>query len=232
MCAGSVHSTRIPTWTATTAIAGSTAADAFAYAKNLPHLQYFIITPHVHQARSGSETLYSDETYQAIRTSAAEATTASFVAIAGQEISTISSGGHWNLYNASALIGTDHTDGDWNDADDYYDHVAGLGASGEAIAAQFNHPESGDFGFRYDAGAAPYFGTIAVSSGPYNSTVTNFSDDGSNSGYQTRWAEYLNLGWKLSPAADQDNHENTWGAASSEYTVIVRPKCTHSTPAT
>jgi hypothetical protein len=205
---------------------GATAATAFAYAKNLPHLQYFIITPHVHQARSGSETLYSDATYQTIRASASAATTSNFVAIAGQEISTISSGGHWGLFNANNLIGADHTDGDWNDADDYYDHVAGLGAAGEQIAAQFNHPQSGDFGARYDAGAAPYFGTVAVSSGPAFSTVANFSEDGSDSGYQTRWTELLNLGWKVSPAADQDNHENTWSAATSEYTVIVRPKGT------
>lgn len=205
---------------------GATAATAFAYARNLPHLQYFIITPHVHQTRSGSETLYSDATYQTIRASATAATTASFVAIAGQEISTISSGGHWNLFNANHLIGTDHPDGDWNDADDYYDHVAGLGAAGEQIAAQFNHPDIGDFGAQYDAGAAPYFGTLTVSSGPAFSTEANFSDDGSDSGYQTRWAEALNLGWKVSPSADQDNHENTWGAATSEYTVIVRPKGT------
>jgi len=205
---------------------GSTAATAFAYAKNLPHLQYFIITPHVHQARSGSETLYSDATYQAIRASAVNATTAGFVAIAGQEISTISSGGHWNLFNANNLVGADHTDGDWNDSDDYYDHVTGLGTAGEIIAAQFNHPESGDFGARYDAGAAPYFGTMAVTSGPAFATVADFSEDGSNTGYQTRWTELLNLGWKVSPAADQDNHENTWGAATSEYTVIVRPKGT------
>ena len=204
--------------------AGSTAADAFAYAKNVSTLDYFIITPHVHQSRTGSATLYSDATHNTIKASALAATTADFVAIAGQEVSTLSTGGHWNLFNASALVGVDHPDGDWNDADDYYDHVAGLGAAGEAIAAQFNHPASGDFGNRYDAGAAPYFGTFVVTSGPAFSTVTNFSDDGSNSSYLTRWANFLNMGWKVSPAADQDNHENTWGSSSTEYTVIVRPK--------
>jgi len=202
----------------------ATAATAFAYAKNLPHLQYFIITPHVHQARSGGETLWSDATYQTIRASASAATTSSFVAIAGQEVGTISTGGHWNLFNADSLVDTAHTDGDWNDDDNYYDHVAGLGTAGELIAAQFNHPQIGDFGGGYDAAAAPYFGTMAISSGPAFSTVANFSDDGSNTGYQTRWAELLNRGWKVSPAADQDNHENTWGASTSEYTVIVRPK--------
>ena len=206
---------------------GSTAADAFAYAKNVSTLDYFIISPHVHQSRSGPATLYSDATYNTIKASALAATTADFVAIAGQEVSTISTGGHWNLFNASALVGTDHPDGDWNDADDYYDHVAQLGAAGEVIAAQFNHPQSGDFGNRYDAGAAPYFGTFVVSSGPAFSTVADFSADGSNSSYLTRWANFLNMGWKVSPAADQDNHENTWGASSSsEYTVIVRPKGT------
>ena len=75
-------------------------------------------------------------------------------------------------------------------------------------------------------GQTPYFGTMAVSSGPAFATAADFSSDGSNSGYPTRWGELLNLGWKVSPAADQDNHENTWGAATSEYTVIVRPKDT------
>ena len=82
------------------------------------------------------------------------------------------------------------------------------------------------FGAGYDAAAAPYFGTMAISSGPAFTTTTDFSADGSNSGYQTHWAELLNRGWKVSPAADQDNHKNTWGAASSEYTVIVRSKDT------
>ena len=206
--------------------AGATAADAFAYAKNVSTLDYFIITPHVHQARSGGETLWSDATYQTMRASAISATTSNFVAFVGQEISTISSGGHWNLYNADHLIDTAHIGGDWNDDDDYYDHVAELGTAGELIAAQFNHPQIGDFGARYDAGAAPYFGTMAVSSGPAFAAAADFSADGSNSGYPTRWGELLNLGWKVSPAADQDNHENTWGAATSEYTVIVRPKDT------
>ena len=91
--------------------AGSTAASAFAYAKNVSTLDYFIITPHVHQSRTGSATLYSDATYNTIKASAITATTVDFVAIAGQEVSTLSTGGHWNLFNASALVGTDHPDG-------------------------------------------------------------------------------------------------------------------------
>ncbi|MBP7686468.1 MAG: hypothetical protein KA765_01100 [Thermoflexales bacterium] len=206
--------------------AGSTAATAFAYAKNVTPLDYYIITPHVHQSRAGSATLWSEATYQTIQANAAAATSADFVAIAGQEVSTIGSGGHWSVFNAAALVGTDHPDGDWNDGDDYYDHTAQLGAAGEAISAQFDHPQSGDFGNRYDAGAAPYFGTVAVSSGPAFSTATDFSDDGSNSGYLTRWANFLNMGWKVSPAADQDTHASTWGVSSTEYTVILRPKGT------
>ena len=205
---------------------GSTAAQAYAYAKNLPHLQFLAVTSHLHASRSGDATLWTEATYDLIRSMAVDATTADFVALAGLEVSTISKGGHWNLFNALDLVGQDHPDGDWNDADDYYDHVAGLAAAGESIAVQYNHPNSGDFGNRYDAAAAPYVGTIAVSSGPAFSTITNFSDSGSNSSYQTIWANYLNLGWKLAPAADQDNHENTWGASSSEYTVLVRPRGT------
>ncbi len=211
---------------------GSSAANAFAYAKKIPLLKYYIVTPHVHAGRSvGDTTLYSDATYNTIRSQADAATTSSFVAIAGQEVSTISSGGHWNLYNASAMVGSDHRDGDWNDTNDYYDHVAGLGAA-EDIAAQFNHATTGDFGNRYDAAAAPYFGTFAVSSGYTGATCQNFCENGSNLEYSTSnpfenlWAHYLSLGWKLSPAADQDNHEATWGASSTEYTVIVRPKGT------
>src|SRR5512135_3534203 len=165
---------------------GSTAATAFSYARNLPFLKYYIVTPHVHAGRSvGDTTLYSDSTYSTIRSQADAATTDSFVAIAGQEVSTISSGGHWNLYNASAMVGTDHLDGDWNDANDYYDHVAALGAAGEDIAAQFNHATTGDFGNRYDAASAAYFGTFAVSSGYTGATCQNFCENGSNLEYST-----------------------------------------------
>jgi hypothetical protein len=212
---------------------GSTAATAFLYARNIPFLKYYMVSPHVHAGRSvGDTTLYSDATYNTIRSQADSATAAGFVAIAGQEVSTISSGGHWNLFNASAMVGSDHPDGDWNDSDDYYEHVAGLSAAGEDIAAQFNHTDTGNFGNRYDPAAAPYFGTFAVSSGYTGATCQNFCENGSNLEYGTNnplenlWAHYLNLGWKLSPAADQDNHKATWGASSSEYTVIVRPKGT------
>ncbi|MGE5262938.1 MAG: lamin tail domain-containing protein, partial [Acidobacteriota bacterium] len=211
--------------------AGSTAATAFAYARNVPLLKYYMISPHVHAGRTvGDTTLYSDATSNTIRAQADAATTSTFIAVAGQEVSTISSGGHWNLFNALAMVGTDHPDGDWTDADSYYTHVAGLGTAGEDIAAQFNHPTTGDFGNRYVAAAAPYFGTIAVSSGYTGATNTDFTNNGSNLEYATNnplenlWAHYLGLGWKLSPSADQDNHRATWGASSSEYTVIVRPK--------
>jgi hypothetical protein len=75
-------------------------------------LQYFISTPHVH-----CRVLWHLRGRKSAR-----------------------SGGHWSLFNASDLVGADHPDGAWNDEDDYYDHVAGLGASGEVIAAQFDHP--------------------------------------------------------------------------------------------
>lgn len=208
---------------------GSTAAQAFAYARNLPHLQYFAVSPHLHASRSGDATLWYENTYDTLRAQAAGATTADFVAMAGVEVGTISKGGHWNLFNAQDLVGQDHPDGDWNDADDYYDHLAGLGAARELVAAQFNHPNTTDFGNRYDANAAPYVGTLAVSSGPAFSAATDFGDSGSN--YESVWAHFLSLGWKLAPAADQDNHNATWGASSSEYTVIVRPKGTALTPA-
>ncbi|MFZ6028553.1 MAG: lamin tail domain-containing protein [Chloroflexota bacterium] len=210
---------------------GSTAAQGFAYAKNLPHVDYFMITPHVHADRTGVS-LYSETTYDTIRSAAASASTSTFIAIAGQEVSSISSGGHWNLFNANDMVGSDHPNGDWNDADDYYEHIAGLGAAGEDIAVQFNHPSAGDFGNRYDPNAAPYVGNFAVSSGYTGATDQNFANNGSNlqtdgvTPYENLWAYYLNLGWKLSPAADQDNHKATWGASSSEYTVVVRPKGT------
>ncbi len=201
--------------------AGSTAATAFAYADNISVLQYFIVTPHLHASRSGSATLWYESTYDLIRTQAVAATTADFVAIAGMEVSTLSSGGHWNLFNAMDLVGQDHPDGDWNDSDDYYEHIVDLAQAGETIAAQFNHPKTTDFGSRFDPAALPYVGTLAVSSGPAFSTATDFSDDGGN--YQSTWAYFLNMGWKLAPAADQDNHLATWGASSTEYTVVVRP---------
>jgi hypothetical protein len=92
----------------------STATQAFVYAQNLPHLQYYIITPHVHQSRSGSATLWSEATYDTIRASR-QRDQARLVAIAGQEVSTISSGGHWNLFNANVpsvdhLMETEHAD--------------------------------------------------------------------------------------------------------------------------
>ncbi len=204
---------------------GSTAAQAFAYAAKLPHLQYFIVTPHLHQNRTGSATLYTESAYDTIRAQAVSATTANFVALAGVEVSTISSGGHWNLYNANDLVDTAHPDGDWNDSNDYYDHVAALGTAGESVAVQFNHPSSGDFGARYDAAAAPYVGAFTVSSGPAYSAQQDFTDDGGNGG-ESLWPTYLNMGWKISPSADQDNHNATWGASSTEYTVIVRPRGT------
>jgi hypothetical protein len=58
-------------------------------------------------------------------------------------------------------------------------------------------------------------------SGPAFSTSVTESDVGSSTGSEILFQEALKKGYRISPPADQDNHNATWGASTQGRTAVL-----------
>ncbi len=223
-------------------------AEAYEQARTLGHCDFFAITEHNHAVRinpkaprvgkqpiGGDPALYNGpgNATSSIH-SAANATTSSFVALYGQEFSTISSGNHACVFDAPAVIKAPSGQFDklaaWLGEPDHRD------STNQTPIVQFNHPSSqlrkqgieygaDDFHSRAEwiktMGALAC--TIEILNGPGLSQQANrpvprpFEGD---------YRYYLSLGFRLAPTGDQDNHYRTWGTLTTVRTGIVAPELT------
>jgi hypothetical protein len=68
---------------------------------------------------------------------------------------------------------------------------------------------------------------MCLVNGPATSTSTTESDIG-NTGFDAVFQEALRRGYRVSPTADQDNHNATWGASSQSRTAVLANSKTKS----
>ena len=171
--------------------------------------------------------------YASVRAAATAATVAgTFVALYGQEYSTISHGNHTNIQALDALI---------PEADNgrYRKVFEGLSSNATAVAG-FNHPGklADDYGFTEDfkgswadfrAVMDPVVQLIAVASGPSDSDAKSFLPA---TGYAPihrdisagRWFTYLGHGMHLAPKVDHDTHSFAFGNRVQGRTAVWVPK--------
>src|SRR6185436_9525103 len=77
------------------------------------------------------------------------------------------------------------------------------------------HPSSGDFNsYAVTADGLSTVHLMSLISGPAFSTSTTESDVGSTTGNEILFQDALRKGYRVSPTADQDNHNITWGAST------------------
>jgi hypothetical protein len=192
--------------------------DAYTMAKEAS-LDFFAITEHNHNQAVGNDDIFLTETlYDELQESAARHTVnGKFLAIWGQEVSTISKGNHENIFFASDI--TDMPNGNFK-----YLYETWLPANPETKIVQLNHPKGGltgsrgkeygidDYQFSYPAMVAAsdrYIKLIEVVKGSAFSTEVHFLHiDGKN---DDDYFFYLNKGFHLAPSAGGDNHKRTWG---------------------
>jgi hypothetical protein len=197
---------------------------AFAFARNTAPtpLDFLAVTDHNH---SGAGMQLPN--YALYRSEAAAANEdGAFVAICGQEWGIISTGGHANVFEAPKLFGWEPgnfdvfvAEGDYTGL--YTAYLANPPASYPTVV-EWCHPSSGDFnGYAVTNDGKAVVSLMAMVSGPAFSTSVTESDVGSSTGNEILFQDALRKGYRVSPTADQDNHNATWGASTEGRTGVL-----------
>lgn len=232
-----------------------TPKEAYKYARDTGELDFLAITEHNHAAAGPTSGDRKDDLLIATDPSLypkliSDANAANkdneFVAIYGQEFSTISKGNHSNAFMAKKVIRTGNGEYEKVFTDDWMTDF-------EVEVIQLNHPWDGkdsnkkkmsakavgtsidtNYGFNRFPSKAAFVKAldgratmIEVVNGP---GLTNPEEDEVLFGTVKPgfYVAYLNLGLHLAPTADQDNHYRTWGTLTEARTVVVAPKLTRS----
>ena len=155
-----------------------------------------------------------------------------FVALYGQEFSTISQGNHANVFEVDDVITSDAGHFEMLVNDWLPSH---LDSAQLPAIIQFNHPSTklrhsgieygrDDFGSEKNwlAAMGRHARLIEILNGPGLR-----KDDGQEpEEFEADFKYYLNLGFHLGPTGDQDNHYKTWGTLTDARTGIIAPELT------
>lgn len=157
------------------------------------------------------------------------ATNQNFVALYGQEFSSISSGNHMNVFDVPEVI--DAANGHFDQLVTWLKKPEHADTTGQIAILQFNHPSTSlrnkgieygadNFGSKeaWFAATSPLACTIEVVNGPGLSTQ---NDQPIPNDFESSYSYYLSEGFRLAPTADQDNHHHTWGTLTTARTGII-----------
>ncbi len=201
----------------------STPAAAYQYARNTAQtpLDFMAVTDHNHAAGGFPMTpaLYQ----QGLTEASAANEDGAFVAIYGQEWG-LATDGHVNIFESPVLFGWEAGRFDvFVPQDDYtglYDAILANPSPWGALAS-FCHPGSGNFeNYAFTGAGGAVMQGIALVNGPAFSTSTTEGDVG-NTNFDSFYLTALRQGFWVSPFADQDNHNATWGASSQSRTAVL-----------
>jgi hypothetical protein len=200
-------------------------AEAYGYGRDKAGLDFMAVSSHAH--------MISDDGYRTIaRTAASFDKPGTFVAMAAQEWSTISKGGHINIIESASRC--DASSGDWAT---FYSRW--LPAHPEVGFVQFNHPhpdnpkEFGGAEFRViertaaaETARAKVVG-MALINGPAKYAGEDMRgqadpyDMGRNGqNFEGEFNEFLNRGWRIGAVGDGDNHMRNWGTGTPTRTGV------------
>ncbi len=203
-------------------------ADAYRIAREEGGLDFLSLSEHNHIMKDQA-------VYDGVIAAANAETTADFVALYGQEFSTLSLGNHVNVQNYPVRIAPSLN----GQFDTLFGMVLPIYDSLNAdalIVAELNHPAKfeKDYGLESNFGGEieefvrvmdPYAQLIAVASGPADVNKKNFvPTPGQRHKHQNistaRWFKYLSYGMHLAPKMDHDNHSPTFGFRHAGRTAV------------
>jgi hypothetical protein len=213
-----------------------TPEEAYRHARDVARIDFLAITEHNHAGApsriAGDHLLYSGSSSTSLISTANRLTASgTFVAIYGQEFSSIGSGNHTNVFEVSEVIDTSDV------ANGRYDTLlnewlpAHLDSTGRQALLLLNHPtlpsspDSKEYGrddfpsdeawiTALDASAQ----LINILNGPSHTPGTGLRPSGDA---EPEFLRYLNMGFHLAPTADQDNHRPNWGDATEGRTGVL-----------
>jgi hypothetical protein len=218
-----------------------TPEEAYRHARDVAGLHFLAITEHNHQqAESGAaddrrdgiliatdHSLYIGPQPEAlIPTANRLSEDGNFVALYGQEFSSISQGNHINVFEIGSVI----TAGNGKFSDLITSLASNLDSAGNPPIIQLNHPSlfsngtteygADDFGTKaqWITMMGRHATLIEIANGP---AMTKESGQRPGEIMESDFKHYLNLGFHLAPTANQDNHYRTWGTATDARTAVV-----------
>lgn len=228
-----------------------TPEQAYVHARDVAELDFLAITEHNHKKAEGSgepdpgpvplhiardSTLYVGPRQDGLIPTAARINAqGGFVALYGQEFSTIGAGNHVNVFEVGAVIDVASVaHGDFATLVNTW-LPAHLDSAGMPALLQFNHPalhdnDANEYG-RDDFGGVPawvaamgrHAGLIEILNGPALSPGTGLRPA---EVMEADFRFYLNLGFFLAPTGDQDNHHRNWGTTTEARTAVLAPTLT------
>lgn len=220
-----------------------TAEEAFRYARDVARLDFLAVTEHNHLLGGSNvpperrKALYDGPGDAALVPVAKRMTEdGRFVALYGQEFSTMSKGNHVNVFDVPKVI--DVASGDFAGLLRWM--AANPDSGGRPAVLQLNHPMLGrpgksdigpkEFGrddFGDDAGWIRAMGGAA-------SLVEILNGEPPKNAPSTRapqimepfYLRFLQLGFRVAPTGNQDNHHGQWGTVTEARTAILAPALT------
>lgn len=219
-----------------------TPEDAYLWARDVARLDFLALTEHNHllggdKASAAQRTaLYGGPASWALVPTARRLTQPGrFVALYGQEYSSMSKGNHVNVLDVDEVI--DVPNGAFDQLLRWLEQRTA--ARGRRAVLMLNHPglgrpgktiddnEYGRDDFGDDAGWVRAMGAVTslievVNGGPRSPLMKRWASQVMEEHYRM----YLRLGFRLAPTADQDNHEWDWGTATDARTGVYAAELT------
>ena len=204
------------------------ATSAYNYAKASLNMHFLGISEHNHNESTNMSlanwTNLKNET-------AAANQDGTFVCMYGMEWGTISTGGHFLIYEFDSLIG-------WNPgahqvfvAKGDYTSLYPIIKNHSGAFATLAHPTASDFdGIFSNAYNSVWDDAVigvAIYNGPSTSTNTTYSNP-STSSFNARFEDLLKKGYHVGPTIDHDNHNTTFGRTTQGRTVVLATSLTKS----
>jgi len=201
---------------------------AFNYAKNSQHIDFYGISDHNH-ASAGMSSLASY--HQGIADANLANNDGSFVAMYGFEWGVISGGGHVIVYGSDSLMGWD------NGLFDIYVPKSDYTTLWKKVKARPNtfaylcHPNTTDYGniltTAVNSSADSAIVGMAGRSGPAFSTNSTYSDP-STSTYITQYNYALRQGYHVGIGLDHDTHNSVFGRQTAGRLVVLAQSLTRA----
>jgi hypothetical protein len=216
-----------------------TPAEAYVHARDVAKLHFLALTEHNHAEALGSDNigigansaLYNGSGPESlISTASAMTRDGQFIALYGQEFSTISTGNHINVFDVGEVI---------NVAKGRFDLLLNFlstrpDTTGQQTILMFNHPQNTlnpvarEYGIDDFSTTEQFISRIGAQARLIQmiNGVSNPSTRTAANPDENAYLKYLRMGFKLAPTADQDNHSRDWGSATPARTAVVATSLT------
>jgi arabinogalactan endo-1,4-beta-galactosidase len=219
-----------------------TPEEAFTYARDTAKLDFLAVTEHNHLLGGDHATpaqraaLYAGPDEAAVIPAANRLNKdGSFVALYGQEFSTMSKGNHVNVFDVPAVI--EVPNGKFDELLNWMGQHKDT--SGQMGVVEFNHPglswpfnaigrlDYGRGSFGNDAGWVAQMGKVTSLIEVLNGEpLPNDAARRSPQIMEHHYRMYLAQGFHLAPTGNQDNHHKQWGTCTDSRTGILAEELT------